>query len=125
MWPRPIRKANALHLNERTRDLTVPNGPYVLTKRFSAKEEMRRVVAAVFDPDAAPAESVGFENHLNYFHRCGAPLDIEVARGLAAYLNTTLVDEYFRQFNGHTQVNATDLSSLAIRRNRLRVLGQR
>ena len=25
------------------------------------------------------------------------------------YLNTTAVDEYFRRFNGHTQVNATDL----------------
>ena len=111
VWPRAIRKANALHLNERTQDLTVPSGPYVLTKRFSAKEEPRRVVAAVFDPQDMPAESVGFENHLNYYHRDGAPLDIEVARGLTAFLNTTLVDEYFRQFNGHTQVNATDLRS--------------
>jgi adenine-specific DNA-methyltransferase len=28
------------------------------------------------------------------------------------YLNSSLVDSYFRQFNGHTQVNATDLRSL-------------
>ena len=33
-------------------------------------------------------------------------------RSLAAFLNSTLVDAYFRQFNGHTQVNATDLRSL-------------
>lgn len=32
-----------------------------------------------------------------------------LARGLALFLNTTAVDEYFRRFNGHTQVNATDL----------------
>ena len=38
------------------------------------------------------------------------PLDL--AWGIAAYLNTTAVDIFFRQFNGHTQVNATDLRSL-------------
>jgi adenine-specific DNA-methyltransferase len=31
---------------------------------------------------------------------------------LAAFLNTTTVDQFFRQFNGHTQVNATDLRNL-------------
>ena len=33
-------------------------------------------------------------------------------KGLAVYLNSTLVDLYFRQFSGHTQVNATDLRML-------------
>jgi adenine-specific DNA-methyltransferase len=28
---------------------------------------------------------------------------------LAVYLNSTAVDDSFRRFNGHTQVNATDL----------------
>ena len=36
----------------------------------------------------------------------------ELAAGLSTYLNSSLVDRYFRQFNGHTQVNATDLRSL-------------
>jgi len=31
---------------------------------------------------------------------------------LAAYLNSTLIDQYYRLFGGHTQVNATDLRSL-------------
>ena len=39
-------------------------------------------------------------------------LNLTLARGLAAYLNSSLVDEFFRLFNGHTQVNATDLRNL-------------
>ena len=52
---------------------------------------------------------LGFENHLNVFHhkKCGLPENL--AYGLAAFLNTVAVDDYFRRFNGHTQVNATDL----------------
>jgi adenine-specific DNA-methyltransferase len=55
---------------------------------------------------------VGFENHLNYFHENSHGLPMNLAKGLAAFLNSTVVDVYFRQFNGHTQVNATDLRSL-------------
>jgi adenine-specific DNA-methyltransferase len=97
-----------------TEELLVPNGVYVLVKRFTAKEERRRVVATVFRPEGnlAGFPSVGFENHLNYFHRKGRPLDGAMAAGLALYLNSTVVDAYFRQFSGHTQVNATDLRSL-------------
>jgi len=32
--------------------------------------------------------------------------------GGAAFLNTEAVDEAFRRFNGHTQVNATDLRNM-------------
>ena len=97
-----------------TEELLVPNGVYVLVKRFTAKEERRRVVATVFRPEGnlAGFPSVGFENHLNYFHRNGGALDGALAEGLAVFLNSTLVDSYFRQFSGHTQVNATDLRSL-------------
>ena len=59
------------------------------------------------------APLVGFENHLNYFHVTGHGLPMTLAKGLAAFLNSTVVDVYFRQFNGHTQVNATDLRSLS------------
>ncbi|GAB4190685.1 MAG: Eco57I restriction-modification methylase domain-containing protein [Roseiflexaceae bacterium] len=127
VWPKPgARKPNALVRAPATRGLFVPNAHYVLVKRLSSKEERRRVVATVYDARQIAAEVVGFENHLNYFHAHGQGLDLELARGLAAYLNSTLVDGYFRQFNGHTQVNATDLRNLrypdaAI----LRAIGQR
>jgi adenine-specific DNA-methyltransferase len=51
---------------------------------------------------------------------------MDLAKGLAAYLNSTLVDIYFRQFNGHTQVNATDLRNMRYpARAELESLGRR
>jgi adenine-specific DNA-methyltransferase len=112
-WPRtPSRKPNAILNDSRTRDLLVPAGIYVLIKRFTAKEERRRVVACIYDSNRISASLVGFENHLNYFHVNGHGLSLDLAKGLAAFLNSTVVDTYFRQFSGHTQVNATDLRSL-------------
>jgi adenine-specific DNA-methyltransferase len=49
---------------------------------------------------------------LNYFHRGGRGLPMNLAKGLCIFLNSTLADTYFRQFSGHTQVNALDLQSL-------------
>jgi adenine-specific DNA-methyltransferase len=72
------------------------------------------------------SKHVAFENHLNYYHLRGAGLPATVARGLTAFLNSTLVDSYFRQFSGHTQVNATDLRSLRYpASDRLVTLGRR
>ena len=112
-WPAQSgKKPNALISSEQTRDLMVPAGYYVLTKRFSAKEERRRVVAAIYDPRRVHAPVVAFENHVNYFHSEGKGLSPNLARGLALYLNSTLFDRYFRLFSGHTQVNATDLRKM-------------
>jgi adenine-specific DNA-methyltransferase len=49
---------------------------------------------------------------LNVIHQGKRPLPEDVARGLTVYLNATAVDLYFRSFNGHTQVNATDLRTM-------------
>ena len=87
-------------------------GYYVLVKRFSSKEQKRRVMAAVYDPSKIDTPFVSFENHLNYYHRQGKGLPEKLAKGLALYLNSSVVDEYFRLFSGHTQVNATDLRKL-------------
>ena len=112
-WPRTdIRKPNAIANTPETRDLLVQSGTYVLTKRFTAKEETRRLVACIYDPQRVPASLVGFENHLNYFHTNRHGMNNELAKGLAAFLNSTVLDLYFRSFSGHTQVNATDLRNL-------------
>jgi adenine-specific DNA-methyltransferase len=91
-WPKESRKPNAMEILPGIEELLVPSEPYVLVKRFSAKEERRRVVAAVYDPGRLAADKVGFENHLNYFHRNGRGLPEVLAKGLAIFLNSTLVD---------------------------------
>ncbi|MBN3939477.1 MAG: Eco57I restriction-modification methylase domain-containing protein [Nostoc sp. NMS9] len=111
-YPKVTKKHQALIYAEKTASLLVPNEHYVLTKRFSSKEEKKRVVAVVYDANQINCSWVGFENHLNYFHKNGRGLNLTLARGLAAYLNSSLVDAFFRLFNGHTQVNATDLRNL-------------
>lgn len=111
-YPAVTRKPQALAVTEKTAALFVPNEHYVLTKRFSSKEEKKRIVAVVWNADRIKYPRVGFENHLNYFHQRGRGLNLTLARGLAVYLNSSLVDAFFRLFNGNTQVNATDLRNL-------------
>ena len=112
-WPKPDgKKPNAIQESESSSRWLMPNGWYVAAKRFSSKEEKRRIVAALHTPDRVPGDKIGFENHLNIFHQNKAGLEPAIAKGLAVYLNSTLLDLYFRQFSGHTQVNATDLRAL-------------
>jgi len=106
------KKPNALALNDDTAPLLLPVGNYTLVKRFTAKEERRRVVAGTLREDSVPPPVVAIENHLNVFHRDGAGLPVDLARGLTLYLNSSTVDVFVRQFSGHTQINATDLRLL-------------
>jgi len=112
-WPREIRKDQAFVIGSEAeqKKFLLPAGFYVVVKRFSAKEERRRVVAAVWDP-GQNTSPVAFENHLNIFHAKGAGLDRDLAVGLSYWLNSSVVDNFFRTFSGHTQVNATDLRTL-------------
>ena len=111
-WPKDMKKPNAIKVSEDSRRwLWVNEGCYVLTRRFTSKEERRRLVASIYAA-SLPGELIGFENHLNVFHTGQAGMPCDLATGLNIYLNSSLVDRYFRQFNGHTQVNATDLRSL-------------
>lgn len=125
-WPRlGARKPNALAMSAETARLVYPRGFYVVVRRFSSKEEARRIVASLVDPTQLPEPWIAFENHLNVFHAGKKPLTEEVARGLTVYLNSKIVDDWIRNFSGHTQVNATDLRALPLpSRARLQALGK-
>ena len=94
--------------------LLVPNRNYVLIRRFSAKEEARRLTAAPYIAGDFEIPEVGFENHLNYIHRPGGTLSKDEAWGLAALYNSSLLDTWFRAVNGNTQVSATELRAMRL-----------
>jgi adenine-specific DNA-methyltransferase len=110
-WPVPhkaqyLRIAGADHL-------LLPNQNMVLLRRFSAKEESQRLVAAPYLAELA-GPVIGLENHLNYIYRPDGVLTPEETRGLALLLNSSLLDSYFRIFSGNTQVSATELRRLPL-----------
>lgn len=124
VYPANMKNGVILHPNDigkaqhfsvlKTEDskLLVPEGNYVLIKRFSAKEERRRIVAGTWIPARNGAGPIAMDNKLNYIHQSGKGLDLDLAAGLALWLNSTPVDMFFRTFSGHTQVNATDLRTM-------------
>lgn len=113
IWPiKDFKKYNFILENNSNCNKLRPNGNYVLVKRMSSKEERRRIVSAVYEFTNNDIDSVGFDNKINYYHKCKEGMDINLARGLCIYLNSTFVDLYFRTFSGNTQVNAGDLRML-------------
>jgi len=100
-WPiEDMKKPNAIERNGETEKWLYPCAHYCVVRRFSSKEERRRLVASVVEPEAfGHVPVLGFENHLNVFHIDRHGLPRALAHGLAMFLNTTAVDEAFRRFN--------------------------
>lgn len=113
-WPIDTRKAQYLVDCEFSSAIVLPNRNYVLLRRFSAKEERRRLTAAPYLAKYFRYKKVGFENHLNYVHKTDDELSQEEVFGLAALLNSRLLDMYFRISSGNTQVSATELRALPL-----------
>ena len=112
-WPNGKHKPE--YIKHAATPLLLPSRNYVLLRRFSAKEEHRRLTAAPYiAEDFSEASLVGFENHLNYVHRPGGTLSEDEAWGLAALYNSALMDSYFRCISGNTQVSATELRAMPL-----------
>ncbi len=112
-WPlEKNKKPLGIVINKTTESILLPVKNYVLIKRFSSKEQKRRLCASVLLKEELSYAFLGIENHVNYIHKVNGELSRCESFGLAALLNTTFVDNYFRSLNGNTQVNATDIRSL-------------
>ena len=53
-------------------------------------------------------------NHINYIYRIKGMLSVHEAYGIAAILNTSIIDNFFRSLSGNTQVNAGDIRILPL-----------
>src|SRR4029079_5233416 len=98
--------AENIVINDKSRKILLESGNYVVLKRFTTKEERKRIVASLLLKEDYNYDYIALENRLNYFHTLGKGIDKELAKGLTLYLNSTFVDKYFRLYIGHTQVNA-------------------
>ena len=123
-WPANVRpgafdpgicervKPNYAVLNDRTRGAVSNPEDLVITKRTSAKEQIRRIEAGFVAGDH-PDLAGGFflENHLNFIRRVSGEVDLRV---VSAVLNAKLTSALFALVNGNTQVSATELMHLPL-----------
>ena len=111
-WPRRHR-AEHIARTEGGAWMLLPNRPMVLMRRFSPKEDARRITAAPYTGNL-PSSYIGLENHLNVIRAVDGLLSIDAVNGLAAYLNSKPVDDHLRSLLGSTQVNAIELRNLPV-----------
>ncbi|AEK58728.1 conserved hypothetical protein [Acidithiobacillus caldus SM-1] len=111
-WPIQ-KKREHIVANAKCAWMLVANTPMVILRRFSPKEDPRRITAAVYTGEL-PGTVLGLENHLNYIYRPGGVMTPQEVLGLAAYLNSRLVDGHLRAVAGSTQVNASELRKLPL-----------
>jgi len=113
-FPIETRKPQYIRVSASEKSLLLPNRNYVLLRRFSAKEEVRRLVAAPWLKSTIHGSLLGIENHLNYIYSMRDEMSEDETLGLAALLNTELLDTYFRVSSGNTQVSATELRAIPL-----------
>ncbi len=91
----------------------VANTNYVFVRRFSAKDDERRLIASPYlAKDFSTWPTIGIENHLNYIRKVSGNMTQAEAFGIAGLISSSLFDEYFRTFNGNTNVSATELQRI-------------
>ncbi len=125
IWTGDRKKDVAFKLHKGHDKHTLKNGTYVLLKRFSSKDEKRRLVASVHLANMHDCESIGFGNKINYIGVLGGELSTIEAYGLATIFNSSFMDKYFRCISGNTQVNATEIRVMKFpSRDRVKEIGE-
>ena len=107
----PIGKNNE-YLVAQDGGLLQPNANYLFIKRFTTKEEKRRLQCGVYLAKFFPSyTSISTQNKINFISGL-QNLSICVVFGLYVIFNSTIYDRYYRILNGSTQVNSTEVNSI-------------
>lgn len=90
------------------------NTNYLFVKRFTSKEEHRRLQCGVYLADQHPGYSViSTQNKINFISGL-KELSERLVYGLYVLFNSTIYDCYYRILNGSTQVNSTEINSMPV-----------
>lgn len=108
----PIHKENEYVLTDKA-GLVQDNKNYLFVKRFSAKEEPRRLQCSVYLARKFPQyEKISTQNKLNFVDAVTGEMSEYLLYGLYVIFNSTLYDKYYRILNGSTQVNSTEVNAM-------------
>jgi adenine-specific DNA-methyltransferase len=113
----PLQKPNKgqyIQMSLQTKPYLVPNRNYIFLRRFSAKDDKSRLIAAPYFSLPGTPCYIGVENKLNYIYRPKGHLSRTEVMGISALLNSNLFDTYFRTFNGNVNVSATELRAMPL-----------
>ena len=109
----PIGKENEFLATDQT-GLLQKNTNYLFVKRFTAKEEHRRLQCGVYLAKKNPQyDEISTQNKINFI---GGIQELSecMVYGLYVLFNSTLYDTYYRILNGSTQVNSTEVNSIPV-----------
>ena len=91
------------------------NRNYLFVKRFTAKEEARRLQCGVYLAKNFPQyEKISTQNKINFIDGLVLEMSECLVYGLYVLFNSTLYDRYYRILNGSTQVNSTEVNSMPV-----------
>ncbi len=110
----PIQKEHEYVVTDQ-RGLMQDNKNYLFVKRFTAKEEPRRLQCGVYlAKDFPQYRKISTQNKINFIDGLLTEMSECLVYGLYVLFNSTLYDEYYRILNGSTQVNSTEINAMPV-----------
>lgn len=110
----PIKKEHEYVVTDQ-KGLMQDNKNYLFVKRFTAKEEPRRLQCGIYlAKDYPQYQKISTQNKINFVDGLLTEMSECLVYGLYVLFNSTLYDEYYRILNGSTQVNSTEINSMPV-----------